>query len=74
MLAAHQEGDHHVGNFVIGEGCAVFVGGVHQVPDHVFAVFAHLACPPRIDDVGVDLRHLALSNVSASILWQRHPR
>jgi len=35
VLAGHKQGNHHVGNFLIGDSLAVLVFAVHQVPDHV---------------------------------------
>jgi hypothetical protein len=58
VLSSHEQGDHHVGDFTVGNSLAVLVFAVHQVPDHVlFPVsgcrFARRA--PFLDDIHVDL-------------------
>lgn len=73
VLAGHKECNHHVGNLVVGEGRAIFVDGIHKVPDHILAIFSVLMGAARIDYVGVDLRHLLLSFIAAAILGERHP-
>jgi hypothetical protein len=58
VLSGHEQGDHHVGNLTVGNGLAVLVFAVHQVPDHV--LFPVSGCgfarrTPFLDDIHVDL-------------------
>ena len=67
VLACHQEPDHHVGDLGVWEWAPVFVAALHQVPDHVFAVFFGRAGAAGLDDVGVELGHFSLADVSSAV-------
>lgn len=83
MLACHEEGNHHVCDFVVGDLFAVFVGAVHKVPNHVlffvgvegFAVLFRVfdLRPAFFDNGHVGFGHFTLSHVSAAVLREGCP-
>lgn len=73
VLPRHEERDHHVRDFDVRHRCTIFVHARHQVPDHVFAVTLAPGGAPRFDDVGVCLRHLALSAVARAVVRKGCP-
>lgn len=72
MLAGHEEGDHHVGDFVVGNGNVAFVGRVHQMPHHVLGA-GLAASATLLDGVHVDLGDGALGVVAAVVPGERGP-
>ena len=76
MLTAHEQGNHHVCDFGVGNGCAILVLGSHQVPDHVLLVFrtVDLGFSTRLDDAGVRVGDLFVCRIPFPVVWERRPR
>ena len=58
VLACHEQRNHHVRNFLVGDSLAVLVFTVHQVPDHVFFSVSRggvTRFTPLLDDIHVYL-------------------
>lgn len=72
MLTSHEEGDEHVGNFVVGDRRAVFVGRVHEVAHHVLGTIV-TTLAAAFHSVHVDLGNGALSVVAAVVPGKRGP-
>lgn len=76
MLASHEQGNHHMGNLLIGDLLASLVLAVHQVPDHVRLAVLGLclaAVASSLDNLHVCFRHLTLSSVALAVLRERSP-
>lgn len=73
MLASHEEGDHYVGDFRVGDRGAGFVNAGHEVPDHVVRVRRGGQGAAGLDDVEICLGHFLLRMVAFAVLRKRCP-
>lgn len=74
VLAGHEKRDHHVCNVAVRDRTTIFVGAVHQVPDHVRVLNAiSSGCATLLDDVHVEICHGALCVVTALVGWEGEP-
>lgn len=72
VLAGHQQGNHHVGDFVIGNLGAVLVGGVHEMLHHILlAIIATSAT--ALHCVHVDLGDSSLGVITAVVPGEGSP-
>ena len=58
VLASHEQRNHHVGDFLVGDSLAVLVLAVHQVPDHVLLSVSRSRVArftPFLDNIHVNL-------------------
>ena len=72
VLTCHEEGDHHVCDFVVGNGDAVFVNALHQVPNHVLRILAP-PCSAVVDDGEIGVGHHLVGVVAPPVLREWHP-
>lgn len=72
VLTGHEESDHHVGDFVVGDLGAVLVGGVHKVGHDVKTVSAAVVAAV-LDGVHVDLSNGALGVIALLVPGERRP-
>lgn len=73
MLTGHEQRNHHVGDFVIGERSAVLVRRVHQVLHDVqFDILVGVGSS-FFDSVHIDLGDCPLSMVALSVPGERGP-
>lgn len=73
MLASHEQGNHHVGDLVVGNLGAVLVGCVHEMLHHVELLVSVAHSATLIDGVHVDLGNGALSMVTLAVPGERGP-
>lgn len=72
VLAGHEEGNHHVGDLVVGDLGAVLVGRVHQMGHDIESVGAALLAA-LLDFVHVDLGNGALGVITLLVPGERGP-
>lgn len=73
VLASHEEGNHHVGDLVVGDTDAVLVGGVHQVLHHVVLGLIAAGSTALLDGVHVDFGNGSLGAITAAVPGERSP-
>lgn len=73
MLTGHQQGDHHVGNFVVGDRGSVLVGGVHQMLHDVQLGVLLGVGAALLNSLHVDLGDGLLGVVTLAVPGQREP-
>lgn len=75
VLAGHKKRNHHMCDIAVRDRTTIFVGAVHQVPDHVRVLNAvSSGCASLLDDVHVKFCHGALGVVAALVGWEGEPR
>lgn len=73
VLAGHEEGNHHMGDLVVGDGGAVLVGRVHEMLHHVVLGVIVVLVAALLDGVHVDLGDGSLSVVTLAVPGERSP-
>lgn len=73
MLAGHEEGNHHVGDLVVGDGGTVLVGRVHEMLHHVVLGVVVVLNAALLDGVHVDLGDGSLGVVTLAVPGERGP-
>jgi hypothetical protein len=73
VLTSHEQSDHHVGNFVVGNRSAVLVDAVHEIPDHVLGILLATSLSSRPDNLQICAGHLLVGDVSAAIVGKGCP-
>jgi len=75
VLSGHQEGNHHVCDFLVGDGGSILVAAVHQVPDHILFLAGHDGVfAPLLNQVHVEASHLPLRGITTLVAGEREPR
>ena len=74
VLPGHEERDHHMSDFQVGDRGPLLVGTGHEVPDHIIRVFRRAFLAARADDFEVRLGHLLLCVISLAVVRERSPR
>lgn len=73
VLSSHEEGNHNVGNFLVGESAAILVGAVHQVPDHVVFVLGVGVGAALLNEIHVGAGNLLVGTISGKVVWEWEP-
>jgi hypothetical protein len=73
VLTRHQQRNHHVRNFFIGNRGAVLVDARHQVPDHILGVLLATSLATLTDNIHVGLSQLLLRSITLAVVRKRCP-
>ena len=80
VLAGHEQSNHHVCNLMRRDLSAILVLALHEVPDHILFTFTGLSRlalsnsrTPFLNNLGVNLGHLLVSNISLPVMREWRP-
>ena len=74
MLPTHQEGNHHMRNFLVRDGGPILIARVQKVPYHVMIrIGLETIFTTLVNDVHIDGSHFGVGNVATTVSRERQP-